>query len=412
MAGRFTFTARLHPRGRGGRFIETPDAPPKKKRAPLVTVGISTQRTGRARDSVEANITGVMASLSEKQRQRLQGLLQDSAKKTQDAINARRAPAPNLVGGAQDRTLTTPRRSKARTGKTKVTISEAGVHTEVKHAEGFKVTKTQGYKYTVEHSGKEIGLNAYSTTMEYGGYKVRGVPDIIPNVKKATTPEVVDKLAMAQHMASKGNAPLWRPDAHGSIDPDLVGRRKANPGVPHYGVMQIHHVEQWALDPANRIEADLKSGKITPDQAEKRYLATIEPRPRAAAATTTGDEEDDEGGTYQLKLRPKEDREFVILAGGTHQGGTPLYLANHPKFYDPDADKFKPIGIPHVGEGSREWFEKEFRKPFWKEYAKHQVTQLGTELDKRVNSGVITAKEAQRLFDDAQGRIKGGTMEW
>jgi hypothetical protein len=178
--------------------------------------------------------------------------------------------------------------------------------------------------------------------------------------------------------------------------------------------MQIHHVDQWAKDPARIIEADLKGGKITPEQALERYIATVEKRPSIPSGKKAEDDEgnDEEGGAYQLKLRPQSEREFVVLAGGMHQGGTPLYLANHPKFYDPDAEKFKPIGIPHVGEGSREWFDKDFRKPFWKEYAKVQVTELTRELDRRYKRGEVTREQIETLIEDAKARIKKNEVEW
>lgn len=53
-------------------------------------------------------------------------------------------------------------------------------------------------------------------------------------------------------------------------------------------------------------------------------------------------------------LETKANREFVILAGGLHQAGTPLYESVHPPMYNPATDTFEHISIPKgYGETSK-----------------------------------------------------------
>lgn len=288
--------------------------------------------------------------------------------------------------------------------RTKLHVGAAGFRAEVSYDKTFSVEVDSNFRYKVEHNGKEVLLNDNVITMRFQGEVVKGVPNIVGSLKDTDNETLTQKIALAEVEVKKGRAPIWNVDEHGRIvdDPELVGKSRAADGIDYRG-MQIHHVGQWAKHTPADIEADFKAGKIDATERERRYLDTIEVNKYKDEKNTA---------EYMLKLKPKGEREFVILPGGLHQGGTPLYTANHPYFYDPSKGKFGAIGIPKQGDSSRQWFNSKFRGQFWKEYAKYQLQLLSDEANRRIKSGDLTATEAQTLYQKAVDKVKAGELVW
>lgn len=290
--------------------------------------------------------------------------------------------------------------TEAKVKRTKVSFGGArGVEVEVKFDPTTSIELDKTFQYKVKHDGKDLVLSDNALTIKYGGEVVKGVPNIVADVKKAKNEVLVEKMALAELQTKKGNAPQWRVEEHGTIvdNPELVGK---SAGVINYREMQIHHVNQWAKHPSKQIEEDFKNGVIDATERERRYLDTIEPN------------KSDKKTDWQLKIQPTGMREFVILAGGLHQGGTPLFRANHPQFFNPTTGKFDNIGIPESGEGSREWFNNKYRSKFWKEYAKYQLVELSREVQTRYKKGQIDHDTLTKLYTEAQAKAKKGEIQW
>jgi hypothetical protein len=184
-------------------------------------------------------------------------------------------------------------------------------------------------------------------------------------------------------------APDWKPTFHGGIDKKYV-RSKQGPGK--YNGMQIHHVNQWSKERFDGVTERLQKGEITLEQAktEMRGLLKVDTA--------------DKVNGYAINVARKDDRELVILPGGTHDINSPLYLANHPKGVHPDTGKIVKFGIPKTGDGGREWFNG-FRGDFWREYYRRESYIAANEINRRIKEGKITTEEAASLWKTAHQKV-------
>ena len=73
--------------------------------------------------------------------------------------------------------------------------------------------------------------------------------------------------------------------------------------------------------------------------------------------------------------------------------------------YHPETGKLAEFGIPKIGDGGREEFNK-FRAGFWKETYRRESKILAGELTKRLRKGQITKEEFQRIFQEERQKLK------
>lgn len=290
-----------------------------------------------------------------------------------------------------------PRVKPGELGRIKVHVDAEGFHVAgvTPHKDSFRAEQEPEHQYQVKDGRKTLTLNNHTTIHYFEGEVIHGVPQVHEDITKVSHQELVRSLVAGLYQTRNGSSPVWDTARHDNEqDIKHVGRIR---GKPTYGVMQIHHVGQWAQDPAAHIEADFKAGKITKQQYVDRFKATLEPANGASG--------------YQIKVKPKGERDLVILAGGVHQAGTPLYLANHAMFLHPDTGLMVKIGIPKTGESGREWFNG-FSKRYWKEYAKNQVSYISAELNDRIRTGKLHPDEAAEHLNVAKESLTKFGLQW
>lgn len=301
----------------------------------------------------------------------------------------------------------------ARGTRSHIKVTDTGIDLKVApHDPSFRKEPDPDFSYDVlvqpgrvrgaeSHHGQTVTLNNHETRMFYNGDVFRGVPPLHADVTNVKDQDLVDSLYTSIQETTKGRAPRWEPEKHGSV-PNAVVKRNPLDGSPDYMGMQIHHNDQWARDPAREIEADYAAGRITLEERYSRYLDNVRPSV-------------DNSNGWEIAVRPRGEREFVILAGGLHQAGTPLYESVHPPMINPETGEFEHISIPkgYGGTGkptatgredgeSRTWFDARVRSQFWKEYYKDQANILGAELKRRVEAGDITLEKAASLLTQAK----------
>ena len=261
----------------------------------------------------------------------------------------------------------------------------ATAHLEPHHP-SFSVLTDPKHQFNVRHTptGNNLVLNEHKTQMNFIGEKVQGVPPPLLKPKKASNAEVLEALAKSVYGAGKKNAPKYDEKGYGipNVDPSLVARAG-------YGTLQIHHINQWVKDPARDIEDDFAAGKITEAQRQHRHYSQIEPRPNPGTKESP----------WQLKLAPQGERAFVVLPGGIHDfTATKIYHDVHPKFLHPTTGKLEHMSIPTDGDG-RNYFDRKFRNPFWKQYHLHHANELTKEVNRRIKAGKLDANEAKKKYE-------------
>lgn len=310
-------------------------------------------------------------------------------------------------------TTSVKRSIKGRRKESEISVTDKGLEIRIAaHDASFRkeadphfsydiLVKSGRTKGTEDHLDQTITLNDHKTKMYYKGDVVRGVPDLHKDVSRLSDQELFDSAYTAIQETTKGRAPKWIPETHGSVPDSLVGQVNTR-GTPNYMGMQIHHNDQWAKNPARQIEADFAAGRITADERRWLYLENL----RRSADNANG---------WEIDVRSQEHREFIILAGGLHQFGTPLFESVHPHMLNPGTGEMEHMSIPKgyggtgkpTAEGrddgeSRAWFDARFRSPFWKEYYKDQASILAVELQKRVASGAISNEAANNFLQQAK----------
>lgn len=254
--------------------------------------------------------------------------------------------------------------------------------------ESFKVSKDKDFDYTVEHEGQQIKMNRNKTVYQFRGETVKGVPDsMTPNLETKSNASLFKALTHHTAQVEQGaTSPVFLPGHNGDrIDQKYLYKGK-------YGKTEIHHVQQWAKEPLKDINDDYRSGKITLQQAQDRTRRIVRP-------TTTS------SSGYELDIKPKEQRSFVLLGAGSHNFTSPLYEANHPLMIHPDSGILSKVGIPKQGDGGRKDYDK-WRPKFWKEVSRRESFLIQNEINRRVRSGDLTKDEVERLWTSSRHRMK------
>lgn len=409
-------------RGTGGRFSEKPDEVKDKPSKVQKKLKEARQYVGsitaQQRDKVMQSVVGKTRGLTEQQKKnfntaqklRLQEVIQRKAKekaaakakKAQEEAESAKRLKPLLDAekpqysppASQPEVNAAPKAKAKRSGSSSVKFGSRVV-VKVSHDSTYRVEENKNHNYTVEHEGKELSLNKHTRVVHYAGEVTEGVPRLVGTPEKASTEDLAIGLARAERGAKRGTAPTWDTRLHGGlgVDDSLVGKSK---GQNIMG-MQIHHVDRWSSDPSRVIEADYKAGRITEQERLDRYYKqqVMETQPNAKMQA-------------KLVVPPQGERKFVVLAGGVHQGGTPLYFANHPMFISMETGKFDGnVGLPSTGVGGREWFDK-YRGKFWKEYHKGELQNISEEINKRVTRGE-SIKDIEALYKAEKDRLDGKT---
>ena len=400
-----------HPRGKHGRFAETADISKsltgRRSGSKSSPKGINEQskalrfqripktslsKTELLKQSMVLNSSRNAAKVYQAKLELYQGLNQDQRRRLQEVLKTKKESKsvtsalpsglarPVLRG---DRPTVAPKvRLKSAPGSratVKVDFEHNRVAAKIPNNDPtYKIVDNPGHEYQVKHSGKMLTLNKIPRTIEYAGEFTDGVPKLIGDPKSASTELLAKGLARAEKGAKKGTAPTWDTDIHGDLGvPNKLVKHSFIDGKrePLLG-MQVHHVDRWAKDPSRIIESDFHAGKITEAERYQRH-----------AQQQKLEIQKDGNVVYKLDIAPQGQRRFVVLAGGVHQGGTPLYQANHPAFLNKDTKEFDAtVGLPYLGEGGRQWFNK-YRGKFWKEYHRDELRGIVGEINHRVSKG-------------------------
>ncbi|WP_219724986.1 hypothetical protein, partial [Fischerella thermalis] len=172
-------------------------------------------------------------------------------------------------------------------------------------------------------------------------------------------------------------------------------------GTKSYLGAEIHHYKQWARIDFEDITRRFKEGKITWEQAKEEARKGL--FKEKVVYKKTGKIKED----YQIIPQSIKNRSYVILAGGVHRGGAPLYKYSHPLIPDVESPtpKFKSYGIPKRGRAGREWYEKNFQNPFWREVYKREAYVIQNEINRRIRKGELSIEDAKNLWKEAQSKI-------
>lgn len=271
-----------------------------------------------------------------------------------------------------------------------------------KAKEGFKIRKEK-QDYRVKVDGEELSLNNIPQVAYYKGERIRGLPSTNQYLRQVPNEKLVAELANQMKYTENWDkksvaapAPYWDSNRYGKV-PD---KYKPDKG---YGNMELHHIGQWYKHDPTKIKADLDSGKITVDEAKKLAMENL----RVNEKHSKG---------YEIAPTPQGQREYVILAAGTHNAtdGKKLYRANHPYGLHPETLELTEFGIPDKNKGSKygeidgRQYHDTIRNGFWSEFSRREAYVLTNELNRRIQSGEITKEVAQEYWQTLKsgGRIK------
>jgi hypothetical protein len=251
------------------------------------------------------------------------------------------------------------------------------------HKQGYTMTQTPGFSYSVDQNGQKLLLNKWSNTAKFAGEDIHGMPELQPRLKTYSNKELTEKFTyfQAQTESSNPNSPKWIPDDHGEVEKKYLAKAG-------YGAMEIHHINQWSRTRFNEITEEYQAGTITKQQAQDKMRSLLQP-------------DKDIGTGYSIRVQSQADRAYVILPAGAHNFTSPLYLANHPMGIHPDSGEMVKFGIPKQGAGGREEFNS-FRKGFWRETYKRETFRTVEEINRRIKDGSLTKDEAQKLIEEAR----------
>ncbi|RCJ36923.1 hypothetical protein A6770_14955 [Nostoc minutum NIES-26] len=420
-----------HPRGRGGRFSETPDQPkdPKKrfsakgglkeaKRAATISLArleilrtlTPEQRAKVARILEAKRLAQELASkptVSKTELRKQSSVIRDT-KRSAKTYQARLELIQSMSLEQRRRFNQVLRRSQASTeGKylaatpqhltikgTKLVIWD-GKPELAKAQGGFKTKKVRDFEYAVEVNGERVVLNRQTKMHEFMGERIYGMPSLNPRLAAMTPTQLADGLAkyMTKVETKDTTVPDWLPTFHGKVDKSLLKNG--------YGKMQQHHIHQWAKVPLENIVRDYDSGKITLEEAKSQTRAILS---RETIKTKSGKEKED----WVLTPADKDQRSFVVLPGGLHDiSNKPLYWANHPMGIDVDSPDFKlrPYRLPKHGDSGRDWHSSTFRPGSWLEIYRRESYVLLGEINRRINRNELTPQEAQKLFTEGLAKV-------
>jgi len=264
---------------------------------------------------------------------------------------------------------------------------------------GFKERIDRNFEYNVIHEGQSINLNSQKRVLVYEGETVKGVPSMNARLRELETKQLVSDLATNMKYVEAWDtkkvavpAPRWDVvNMGGRVDPKLLAK-------DGYGGMELHHINQWVPRPFDEIRRDVDSGKMTLDEAKEIMRGQLRPNPNIQSG-------------YEIACAPKGQREYVVLAGGTHNiKSQPLYVANHPDGIHPDTGKVSTFGIPsklkgsEFGETEGREYHNGIRDGFWAEYRRREVYVLQGELNRRIQRGLAKPEEIETEFAQAAQR--------
>jgi hypothetical protein len=236
-----------------------------------------------------------------------------------------------------------------------------------KHTGNFGVNSPKKqFEYTVLHEGKNFTLNRNRAYVKFQDERINGLPDMNPWLRKMSDQNLARRLTYHMGLVENNSAraPMWSAKYHGKADANTRAEFEAKGMAVRYGRMEIHHQDQWAKTPFSTINEDVRTGKITIEQAKVSMRANLVRR----VDGKKGKERED----WWIDPAPKGQRELVVLPAQLHNVGSPLYYHNHPKGYDPDTGKLRKIAIPVQHGDGREWFNK-LQSKFWVEVNRREV---------------------------------------
>lgn len=262
-----------------------------------------------------------------------------------------------------------------------------------------KVSATVRYKkpadYGVEYDGKRIQLNNNIGVLKVAGETFKGLPDTRSLHKSSDSGTLVNKLVRHNNQTvgwfkygEQPSAETWGAKSFGHIDKEYL--RKGST-VGKYGTVQLHHVKQHYRPEVNQAMEGYHSGKLTKEQAQaaiKPHLTEVRP------------------GRYEIKLADRSEREYILLPKYTHEAGTKLFDANHPKVLDPGTGKLIRPGIPKDGEGSRKDYAERIRPQFWAEYHRSESYKISAELNRRLKNGELDQKQLETMLKVSQSKYR------
>lgn len=389
-------------RGRNGRWLD--DGVDNDKP--------TTRNNSDQPDSVRRARAEILAALDREQRGRLVNIyrLGLSTPKGTDTTTTQDSPgSAKLLGNGTDKP---PKRKRLPTARYVVSVDSLSLREgkvfvwdnlpeSKQYKNGFKARVDKQHQYSVEYNGNELVLSRNRNEYKYLGETVQGVPSLSPRLRSDSNEKVIRDLAKVMSQVEgwdtkgeKPTAPEWKPALHGSIDDKSLVRSRE--GIGKYGGMQIHHVDQWLKGSLDKIVKEYEAGAIDLDTAKSQ---TSELMNKVTIQAKKGEKSD-----YEIDVLPSSERKFVILAGGLHDINSPLYYANHPMGIDVDSPTFKlrKYGIPKTGDGSREWFDSQFRPGFWAEVYRRETYVLSGEVNRRLRKGEITEDEVRELWTKAK----------
>lgn len=264
----------------------------------------------------------------------------------------------------------------------------------------FKYKENKDFEYSTDYKGQKVVLNTHKGSITLKGDTVDGVPPFHKNIKSLTNQKLFDDLAqIMSYVEDKENSPpaiSWSKKQHGGIDKALM--TKKNGEQIEYGKAEIHHDHQFSKVRFDTITDKLVKGEITERQAkdEMRQLLVKDPSNK-----DTG---------YAINVAEKGNRKMVLLAGGTHNLTSNLYLSLHPLGINPDAlgRELVKFGLPKTGKsndpGNRDGFAR-WRGNFWKNYYRREAFVIQKELNRRVRENKMTTEEAQDMWSRASDRM-------
>lgn len=274
---------------------------------------------------------------------------------------------------------------------------------------GFKVRQAKEFEYAVEHEGQKLVLNRSRKVYEYGGETVEGIPDTHHKLRELKNEQLFSRLAEAMRHTENSTksitapAPKWLSSIHGSIPKEFVRSKK---GAGDYGEMQIHHVDQWAQRRFDEITSQLKynlktkkfeDGEITLEDAKAQMGELLVKREGV-------DKNGNAKTWWEISPKAQQDRRLVVLAAGTHEVTSPLFLANHPKGIHPETGKLETFGIPEDGDSGRDYFNA-WRAGFWAQHHRREAFIYRQEINRRVREGTMTVDEAKTQWDTAHEKV-------
>jgi hypothetical protein len=252
---------------------------------------------------------------------------------------------------------------------------------------GFQVSRDRNFEYGVEYKGINLTLNKNKVVYKLLGETVQGVPESLThNLNTAKPQSLFYNLARTMSFVEGGQppSPTWQPAYNRVPDKSVLYKGK-------YGKIEIHHIEQWAKEPFERINRDYESGKISLDEAKERTRNILKP----ATDSSSG---------YAVDIKGQDTRKFVLLAAGSHNFTSPLYEANHPLGYHPDTGEKVRFGIPKTGSGGRGEYDK-WRPKFWREVYRREAFIIGQEINRRVARGEISREDVDRMWQKARIKV-------